>query len=635
MLYSGNTERTTGGVVDKIMRRLMRSSQRLVSPASFMADLPTLSRDDVRDWTEQRFYERGETYFQQDRIQRPRREDGTLKAECQGSRPNPYHLEATLHDDGIAAAECSCPVGGGGRCKHVVALLLTWVEAPEEFSDRDPLEQTVQELSKDALAQLVLEMVERHPDLERLVSLASTTTHESPDPEEIQDQIDDVFDSVGYDADPYQAPQDVAEELEPFIELADDYAEHEHLADATTVYRLVIEAIQNRYFEFRDQTGALGGQLTTCTERLETVLAETNADDLRERILRTLFDVVVWDIDQGGRGLGDWAYDAITEEATPDERHRVGEWVRAEISDRTRTEEERKIIALGPSNQSSDSRDWDLQALGGFLLQLQDHTLDDEEYLEICRKTGCLNHLVDRLLELDRLDDALDAARQASDYELSRLASLFESHGAGNALYDLALERVDDDPHRRLVTWLRDYAETHDDLDRALALSRRRFWTRTSTTAYEDLRSVAQKLDRWDQVRADLHDRLREQGNHTFLTRLHLENGDVGAALNTVAKVDSGSRLSSSTSLKMDVAEAAEDEYPEEAIRIYAERGRSLIADRGRGNYRQAAKLFQRVKDLYDQHEPGAFSDVLDALYDDELHRLPAARGEFEKAGLL
>lgn len=51
-----------------------------------MADLPALSRADVRNWTEQRFYDRGENYFRQDRIQRPRREERTLKAECQGSQ---------------------------------------------------------------------------------------------------------------------------------------------------------------------------------------------------------------------------------------------------------------------------------------------------------------------------------------------------------------------------------------------------------------------------------------------------------------------------------------------------------------------------------------------------------------------
>ena len=50
-----------------------------------MADLPALSRSDVRNWTEQHFYNRGETYFREERIQRPRREERILKAECQGS----------------------------------------------------------------------------------------------------------------------------------------------------------------------------------------------------------------------------------------------------------------------------------------------------------------------------------------------------------------------------------------------------------------------------------------------------------------------------------------------------------------------------------------------------------------------
>jgi uncharacterized Zn finger protein len=83
------------------------------------------------------------------------------------------------------------------------------------------------------------------------------------------------------------------------------------------------------------------------------------------------------------------------------------------------------------------------------------------------------------------------------------------------------------------------------------------------------------------------------------------------------------------------VAEAAEEDYPDEAIRLYTERGRSLIEDRGRENYRQAATYFQRVKALYDEHQPDAWADVIDTLYDDELHRLPAARDEFEKAGLM
>ena len=121
-----------------------------------------------------------------------------------------------------------------------------------------------------------------------------------------------------------------------------------------------------------------------------------------------------------------------------------------------------------------------------------------------------------------------------------------------------------------------------------------------------------------------------------MLTRLHLANDDVETALELLPKADSSFSWSYNRSpLPIAVAEAAEEEYPEEAIRIYTERGRSLIAERGRDNYQDAAKLFQRVKTLYDCTQPSAFSDVLEALYDDELHRLPAARDEFEKAGLL
>jgi len=599
-----------------------------------MADLPALSRADVRNWTEQRFYDRGGTYFRQDRIQRPRREAHTLKAECQGSRPDPYHLEVEFHDDGIARAECSCPVGGGGRCKHVVALLLTWVETPEAVSAQDPLAETVEALSQETLARLVLDMVERHPDLERLVSLASTATHESPDPEELRTQIENALQTALRNTDRYSAPEAAAEELEPFVTLGNDYADHGHLADAATVYGLIIETIQDRYVEFRDRSGALSGLLNTCVKRLGTVLADTDADDLRERILRTLFDVVVWDIDQGGRGLGDRAYDAIEREATPDEHYQLGEWTREVLADQTPTEEEQRIIALGTSGSSSDSRDWGQRALGRMLLSFQEHTLDDAEYLQIARDTGCLPDLVERLLDLDRLSDALDAARDASDHELVKLASLFETHGEGTALHDLALDRLDDNPHRRLVTWLRDYATEHNDLDRALDLSTRLFWSRTRLSDYEHVRSVAQRMDRWDEVRSEIHDQLHEQNQYALLTRIHLENGDVESALQTVQKSGS-SRRYGGASLKMDVAKAAEDEYPEEAIELYTKRGRSLIANRGRGNYRQAAELFQRVKALYDQHEPGAWDDVLEALYDDELHRLPAARDEFGKAGLL
>ncbi len=56
----------------------------------------------------------------------------TLKALCQGSAASPYRVEVTFSQKGIASTNCSCPVGAGGYCKHVAALLLTWLHEPEK-----------------------------------------------------------------------------------------------------------------------------------------------------------------------------------------------------------------------------------------------------------------------------------------------------------------------------------------------------------------------------------------------------------------------------------------------------------------------------------------------------------------------
>jgi len=608
-----------------------------------MHDLPSLSRTDVQNWTERRFYDRGENYFRQDRIQRPRREGKTLKAECRGSQPNPYHVEAELDEDGIAWAECSCPMGGGGYCKHVVALLLTWVESSKKFESQDPLERILQEQSSRKLAQLILKMVERHPDLERLVRLSGTSIEAAIDPEEVRNQIRSVFQNRGYDydhyqrRDPYREAQSVAGDLDPFFTQADDYRHNGRPFDAATVYRLIIEETSDHYDGFYDEYGDLADRVSDAVQELGEILSDADDSDLREMILETLFDAYLWDLDLGGYGTSDQVHEAILDYATPDERRMVAAWVREHLPERmSDPDPDRRVFVMTKDEPSAWSTNWKREILGGFLLDLLADTLDDEEYLRICRETGRVNELVDRLLECDRLSEALDVAREASDNEVFQLTSVFEEHDATDPLYDLVLDRLDDDTDAQLVTWLRNAAEAREDLDRALALSRRLFWAQTNESAYERLRTAAQRLDRWDEVRTDLHAQLRDEGNYALLTRLHLADDNVEAALETVPKADqSFSWHYSRSPLPIQVAEAAEEEYPEEAIQLYTERGRSLIAERGRDNYRDAAELFQRVKTLYDRTQPGAFSDVLEALYDDELHRLPAARDEFEKADLL
>jgi uncharacterized Zn finger protein len=598
-------------------------------------DLPSLTRSDVRNWTEDRFFQRGEGYFNQGRIQRPRRTGTTLKADCQGSRPSPYHVEAELDADGIADAHCSCPMGSGGYCKHVVALLLTWVDEPDAFAPRDPLRQQIDALSRETLCDLVLEMVDRHPDLERLVTLSTQST--APlDEAVVRDQIQSVFErkQYGSSGDRWQTAVDTANELDDFLALGSDYRDHGRLADAVTVYRSIAEEACDHYMHFHDESGALAMQIDTCTDALASILDDTDDSGLRRTILRALWEVRRWDIETGGFDIGHGGSEALREKTTTAEKETVADWVREALP---RTEDDTtRTIVLGESSASEFSRNWKRNALGGLLLDLEAHRLDDETYLDICRETGRVQNLVDRLLELDRVDEALDTLRTIPDLQVLRQAPIFADHDHADAFLTHVRDRLDANSDRRLVAWLRDQERERGHLDRALELTERLFWDRPSTQRYETLRAIAQELDRWDAVQASVHDELRDRDAFATLTRMHLNDGDVGRALDTHRNAGDGSWRYSGVSLTLNVAEAAEDDHPDDAIRLYRKRARALIDQRGRDNYADAARLMQRVKALYERmNQSDVWTDVIDTLVDDELHRLPAARDEFQQADLL
>src|SRR5437870_906239 len=90
----------------------------------------------------------GRHYFHQGAVTDARRQGMTLQARCQGSQPEPYRVRVTVGDGEVSDAHCSCPVGGGGACKHVAAVLLAWVHTPEVFRAAEPLDEALQGRSK-------------------------------------------------------------------------------------------------------------------------------------------------------------------------------------------------------------------------------------------------------------------------------------------------------------------------------------------------------------------------------------------------------------------------------------------------------------------------------------------------------
>src|SRR5436190_2423500 len=105
-----------------------------------MSALPNIAEADIRARIGDTSFERGEEYFGSGAIFDARKQGRTLKAECTGTSAPSYRLWVTFDDQGIAQADCSCPVGSGGFCKHTAALLLTWLDRPQMFVEVEEID---------------------------------------------------------------------------------------------------------------------------------------------------------------------------------------------------------------------------------------------------------------------------------------------------------------------------------------------------------------------------------------------------------------------------------------------------------------------------------------------------------------
>jgi uncharacterized Zn finger protein len=161
---------------------------------------PELTLKQIRSWVNGPSLERGMRYFNDGAVSGGRREGLTVKGRCEGSQGGPYRVWARLKASGaIEAADCSCPVGGG-RCKHVAALLLTWQEYPQKFPETASVDATLKSMSREQLVAVVRQMIREQPDLESLLRTPLPVPGEPSapaTPEAYRRQAKGVFDRAG------------------------------------------------------------------------------------------------------------------------------------------------------------------------------------------------------------------------------------------------------------------------------------------------------------------------------------------------------------------------------------------------------------------------------------------------------
>jgi uncharacterized Zn finger protein len=308
--------------------------------------LPRLTEADIRNLASEPSFERGETYYRDGAVLDPICQATHLRAQCEGSDYEPYQVSATLDESGIIETSCTCPYDYGGICKHIVALLLTYVRNPQSFRFIPPLATLLAGRSQEELIALIGEIIKREPELLSLVELSVTTE---------QARQGKPLDVAAYRLQArralrHESEHVVEKELRALRELAARSAKAGDWLNAGAIYHAVLDETVRGYDDTlreMDEDGDISILIDEFALGLSQCLKKSNADDQARRAwLEALLEAELTDIEMGGIDLAPSAREAVLAHANEEE----WAWI-----------EKRLGTAI------SKSRDWGRQALTRFL----------------------------------------------------------------------------------------------------------------------------------------------------------------------------------------------------------------------------------------------------------------------------
>jgi uncharacterized Zn finger protein len=308
--------------------------------------LPRLTEAHIRNLATEPSFERGQTYYRNGAVLDPICQATQLRAQCEGSDYEPYQVSATLAKGGIAETSCTCPYDYGGICKHIVALLLTYIHKPQSFRFIPPLAALLAGRSQEELISLIGEMIKLEPELLSLVEL-SVATEEA--------RQGKPLDVIAYRRQARRALRHdrlhmVEKELRALRELAARSAKAGDWLNAGAIYHAVLDETVRGYEDQlweMDEDGEIAVLIDEFALGLSQCLKKSKADaQTRRAWLESLLEAELTDIELGGIDLAPSAREAVLAHANDEE----WAWI-----------EKRLEIAV------SKSHDWGREALVRFI----------------------------------------------------------------------------------------------------------------------------------------------------------------------------------------------------------------------------------------------------------------------------
>ena len=559
-------------------------------------NLPKITRGMIREHTSVQSFERGSRYSRDGSVLDLVLRDRRLSAEVAGSQYEPYRVEIDFDDAGITLAFCSCPYDWGGWCKHIVAVLLNVIEAPEIIDERPPLESLIADLDREQLQALVRQMAEGNAPLaDRIESYVAglhaqeVSAEEEPrrqesrppvDPTPFRQRVRYLLHSLD-GMRPSQAYWEVGGVVDGVGEVVSDAWTFIRAGDGRNAL-LILEAITDEYtrqwYYLDDSDGYAGGFFEDLgrawTEAVLTAdLTRAERQEWAEKLQAwqsevedygvDAFDVALEALEQG------WDYEPL-QRALEGEVTHLGAW-------------------------EDENAPWYADELAEARLNVLERRERYDEYLHLAEAEGQTARYVTMLVRLDRVQEAVEYGLQylSTTDEALALAKALREHGEVEDALRIAEHGLSLHGHKaRLAGWLRDSADGAGHKKLALDAAVIAFKEAADLAAYQRVEELAGT--RWPELQQELLDLLRQReatGSGSTID-IFLHEGlvdDAIAALGEWAYYETVAR----------VADAAIEQRPDWVISASKKQAEQIM-DAGKAKaYHHAVEWVARVKAAY------------------------------------
>lgn len=546
-----------------------------------------ISEDSILEYCDPSSWSRGQNYFKSKMIYDATLVDNALYAKCEGSMSEDYNIRVILSKDGIDDYLCTCP--RGDFCKHIVALMLTYIYNFDAIRviDLKKQREKLNRLSKEELIDYMMKILQENPGLFAREIETGEEKNEGSTVElegliEKYRKMADRFFYVSTD-NPYHAAWEVAQNLKNLLVKNRKLADSNIIA-AFALFTAVFESIDDNYGAVDDSNGNLGGISWDCKKELNGILPGANLNTTeRQKWQQRMFNRYL----DNNCGLADGVDNLLLETHEEEDIDFLKKLAKEAI--------------VGFENSTGWNCDYIKGELSRFLAELHKLSGEEDVILRLYKEQKMHYDYGLELINLKRIPEAIDYAKKQlrKGYDiyrfsrvllqdkLNREAEDFLSHVvkkiAGNVPY-----------YKEILDQLAAIYEEKKDWKSAGDLYINVFKEFPRLENFKNLERAANHLNDWETIKADMIEYLDVKKKYLPLIEIFLHLKQVDWALEYMKKKN----VYYADPLYLKVAEAAEVKYPEEAVKIYkAEIGR-LIKLGGRGNYAETLEYFKRIQQL-------------------------------------